>query len=45
MLNQTYKDLECLVVDDGSTDNTEELVKEIAEQDKKVRYLKKKNGG
>lgn len=44
VLEQTYQDIEVIVVDDGSTDHTAEKVEEI--QDKRVRYLKlEKNGG
>lgn len=44
--NQTNMDFEWLVVDDGSTDNTEEIFKEIeSEGIINVRYVKKKNGG
>ncbi|MFZ2206612.1 MAG: glycosyltransferase [Microgenomates group bacterium] len=41
-LDQTYKNIEILVINDGSTDNTEEIVKSYG---KKVRYFKKENGG
>ena len=30
---QTYNDFEWLIVDDGSTDNTEELVKKFIDED------------
>lgn len=40
MINQTYKNLEILVVDDGSTDDTEEIVREFMKKDNRVRYLK-----
>ncbi len=39
-LEQTYNDLEVIVVDDGSTDETEEVVKRIAQDDSRLRYLK-----
>ncbi len=41
-INQTYKNLEVLVVDDGSTDATEKIAKSYGD---KIRYIKKKNGG
>lgn len=41
--NQTFKDWECIVVDDGSTDNTKEVVSEISNQDQRVRYVYQKN--
>lgn len=44
VLNQTHSDLEVIVVDDCSTDNTEEIVKSI--KDKRVSYIKiEKNRG
>ena len=43
---QTCKDFEWLIVDDGSTDDTERLIKEfIAEEQFTIRYINQKNGG
>jgi glycosyltransferase involved in cell wall biosynthesis len=42
---QTFADLEILVVDDGSTDETPALVAKIADTDPRVRLLQQKNGG
>ena len=41
-LAQTYKNIEIIVVNDGSTDNTDAIAKEYGN---KIRYFKKKNGG
>lgn len=44
---QTSKDFEWLIVDDGSTDNTEEVIRnwQNEENEFSIRYYKKKNGG
>lgn len=43
--NQTYKDYEVVVVNDGSTDGCELIVAEIAKNDNRIRLINKKNGG
>jgi glycosyltransferase involved in cell wall biosynthesis len=40
---QTYENWECIVVDDGSTDNTRDVVQAYAEKDARVRYLHQEN--
>ncbi|HVF56482.1 MAG TPA: glycosyltransferase family A protein [Pyrinomonadaceae bacterium] len=40
---QTYENWDCVVVDDGSTDDTGEIVRRFAERDARVRYVAQKN--
>ena len=42
---QTYRNLEILLVDDGSTDGTGQLCDRLAAQDGRIRVLHKENGG
>lgn len=37
VLNQTYKDFELIVVDDGSTDNSPAIIREYAQKDMRIR--------
>lgn len=41
VLNQNFQDWECILVDDGSSDNTGEVVGSL--QDKRIRYFSKRN--
>ena len=45
VLNQIYIDWELILIDDGSTDNTIEIVKKIIKDDKRVRIYHQENKG
>ena len=45
VINQTYKNLEIILVDDGSTDNSNILCDEYEKEDKRIKVIHKKNGG
>ena len=42
ILNQTYKDINIIIYDDGSTDNTEATIKEYQTTHKNIKYIKSK---
>lgn len=54
LLNQTYENIEVIIIDDQSTDNTTEIMKEMQNKDKRIRciynktnigaYLSRKSG-
>lgn len=45
VLSQTYNNIELLIVDDGSTDNSINIAKSFEEKDSRIRYFQQKNGG
>ena len=45
VLDQTLKNWECIIVNDGSTDNTEEVASIWIKKDNRFKYVAKANGG
>lgn len=45
VVNQTYKNLEIILVDDGSPDNCPKMCDEWAKKDKRIKVIHKENGG
>lgn len=45
VVNQTYPNWECIIINDGSPDNTEEVALEWKQKDNRIHYIKKANGG
>lgn len=43
--SQSFKDIELLLIDDGSPDNSGKIADEIAESDQRIRVFHKSNGG
>jgi len=45
VLNQTFKDWEAIIVNDGSIDKTEEIISGYVKKDKRIRYVAKNKSG
>ena len=45
LINQTYKNLEIILIDDGSKDNSLKLCKEYSSKDERIIVIHKENGG
>ncbi|MBE6453854.1 MAG: glycosyltransferase [Alphaproteobacteria bacterium] len=45
IINQTYKNLEIICVDDGSPDNSGKILDEYAKKDKRIKVIHQENGG
>ena len=45
VLGQTYANIEVIVIDDGSTDKSGEIVEKFADTDDRIKYFKIKNAG
>jgi glycosyltransferase involved in cell wall biosynthesis len=45
VLKQSFENWECIIVDDGSPDNTEEVVEKWLEKDSRFKYVFQENGG
>jgi len=45
IINQTYANLEIILVDDGSTDGSEEICEQYLKKDSRIKVIHKENGG
>ena len=45
VLNQTLKDIEVICINDGSTDNSLEILNKFAKKDNRIKIIDKKNEG
>ena len=45
IVSQTYQNFECLLINDGSSDNSADICREYIEKDSRFRYFEKENVG
>ncbi|KAB2867528.1 MAG: glycosyltransferase family 2 protein, partial [Bacteroidales bacterium] len=45
VINQSYTHWECIIIDDGSTDSTKEIIDEYCKADNRIKYYYQKNSG
>lgn len=45
LVRQTYRNIEVIIVNDGSTDNSKKIVEKYLNIDNRIKYFKKENGG
>ena len=45
VLRQKFQNWELIIVDDGSSDNTEDVIRQITEEDERVQYQRQENQG
>jgi len=45
IINQTYQNWECIIIDDGSTDNSKEIIQEFCDKDSRINYFLQVNSG
>lgn len=45
IISQTYKNIEIICINDGSTDNTKEILENLQKKDKRIKIINKKNTG
>lgn len=45
LINQTYKNIEIILVNDGSTDNSLKICNELEKKDDRIKVIDKENGG
>ena len=45
LVHQTYKNIEIIIVDDGSTDGCSDIIKDYIKHDKRIKLITQKNAG